>query len=90
MADGFIGEIRLFAGNFAPQGWALCEGQLLAISQHTALFSILGTAYGGDGKSSFALPDLRGRVRDEVVRVVDSWRQPRRNGRADRVAQPEL
>ena len=62
MADGFIGEIRLFAGNFAPQGWALCEGQLLAISQHTALFSILGTAYGGDGKSSFALPDLRGRV----------------------------
>jgi microcystin-dependent protein len=62
MADGFIGEIRLFAGDFAPQGWALCEGQLLAISQHTALFTILGTTYGGDGKASFALPDLRGRV----------------------------
>lgn len=57
-----IGTIILFAGNFAPRSWAFCEGQLLSISQNTALFSILGTTYGGDGKSTFALPDLRGRV----------------------------
>ena len=60
--DPFIGEIRMFAGNFAPRGWAKCEGQLLAISSNTALFSILGTMYGGDGSSTFGLPDLRGRV----------------------------
>lgn len=60
--DPFLGEIRLFAGNFAPRGWALCEGQLLAVSQYDALFSILGTTYGGDGETTFALPDLRGRV----------------------------
>jgi len=60
--DQYIGEIRIFAGNYAPSGWALCEGQLLPISQNTALFSILGTTYGGDGKTNFALPDLRGRV----------------------------
>jgi len=60
--DPFIGEIRMFAGNFAPRGWAKCEGQLLAISQYSALFSILGTTYGGDGRTTFALPDLRGRV----------------------------
>ncbi|HPG11088.1 MAG TPA: tail fiber protein [Chitinophagaceae bacterium] len=60
--DQMIGEIRLFAGNFAPRGWALCQGQLLNISQYTALFSILGTTYGGDGRTTFALPDLRGRV----------------------------
>ncbi|MFD1063854.1 phage tail protein [Winogradskyella litorisediminis] len=60
--DAMIGEVKLFAGNFAPRGWAKCEGQLLAISQHTALFSILGTTYGGDGRTTFALPDLRGRV----------------------------
>ncbi|MEO0874718.1 MAG: tail fiber protein, partial [Bacteroidota bacterium] len=59
---GFLGEVRIFAGNFAPRGWALCEGQLLAISQNTALFSILGTIYGGDGRTTFALPDLRGRA----------------------------
>ncbi|WP_083928386.1 tail fiber protein [Marinobacterium rhizophilum] len=58
----FIGEIIMFAGNFAPRGWALCNGQLLAISQNTALFSILGTTFGGDGQTTFALPDLRGRV----------------------------
>ncbi len=57
----FIGEIRLFAGNFAPRGWAFCNGQLLSIAQNTALFSILGTTYGGDGRTTFALPDLRGR-----------------------------
>ena len=57
----FIGEVRWFAGNFAPRGWALCDGQLLPISQNEALFSILGTTYGGDGETTFGLPDLRGR-----------------------------
>ena len=61
-ADPFIGEIVLFAGNFAPRGWAFCDGQLLPISSHQALFAILGTTYGGDGRTTFALPDLRGRV----------------------------
>ncbi|HXV34745.1 MAG TPA: tail fiber protein [Gaiellaceae bacterium] len=60
--DPFIGEIRLVAFNFAPRGWALCEGQLLPINQNQALFALLGTAYGGDGRTTFALPDLRGRV----------------------------
>ena len=59
MSSPFVAEIRIFAGNFAPTGWALCDGQLLPISQNTALFSLLGTTYGGDGKSTFALPDLR-------------------------------
>lgn len=58
--NGMIGEVKLFAGNFAPRGWALCQGQMLAISSNSALFSILGTTYGGDGRSTFALPDLRG------------------------------
>lgn len=58
----FIGQIMMFAGTFAPQGWALCDGQLLAISQYPALYSILGTTYGGDGKTTFALPDLRSRI----------------------------
>jgi len=62
MASPFIGQITLFAGNFAPRGWAFCNGQLLSISQNTALFSILGTTYGGDGRTTFGLPDLRGRV----------------------------
>ena len=62
MADPFVAEIRMFGGNFAPKGWAFCDGQLLPISQNTALFSLLGTFYGGDGKSTFALPDLRGRA----------------------------
>lgn len=62
MPAPFVGEIRIFAGNFAPTGWAFCNGQLLPISQNTALFSILGTTYGGDGRSTFALPDLQGRV----------------------------
>jgi len=60
--EPFIGQIIMFGGNFAPRGWAFCDGQLLAISQNTALFSILGTTYGGDGRTSFALPDLRSRV----------------------------
>ncbi len=60
--EGFIGEIKMFGGNFAPRGWAFCNGQLLPINQNQALFSILGTTYGGDGRTTFALPDLRGRV----------------------------
>jgi len=60
--DPFIGEIKIFAGNFAPKGHAFCEGQLMPISQNTALFSILGTTYGGDGRTTFGLPDLRGRA----------------------------
>ena len=62
MADPFVAEIRIFPFNFAPKGWARCDGQLLPISQNTALFSLLGTTYGGDGKSNFALPDLQGRA----------------------------
>jgi microcystin-dependent protein len=60
--EPILGEIVMFAGNFAPRGWALCEGQLLAISQNDALFSLLGTVYGGDGRTTFGLPDLRGRL----------------------------
>ena len=60
MADPFVAEIRIFPFNFAPKGWAFCNGQLIAISQNTALFSLLGTTYGGDGKSTFALPNLQG------------------------------
>ena len=60
--EPFIGQIMLFAGNFAPRGWALCNGQLMSIAQNSALFSILGTTYGGDGHTTFALPDLRGRA----------------------------
>lgn len=62
MSEPFIGEIIMFAGNFAPRGWAFCAGQILPIAQNTALFSILGTTYGGNGQTTFALPDLRGRV----------------------------
>lgn len=61
-SEPFIGEVRIFAGNFAPRGWAFCDGQLLQISQNTALFSILGTTYGGDGRTTLGLPDLRGRA----------------------------
>lgn len=62
MASAFIGQISLFAGNFPPRNWAFCDGQLLSIAQNTALFSLLGTTYGGNGQTTFALPDLRGRV----------------------------
>jgi microcystin-dependent protein len=62
MADPFVAEIRIFPFNFAPTGWAFCNGQLLPISQNTALFSLLGTTYGGDGQSTFALPNLQGRA----------------------------
>src|SRR6266446_8367820 len=62
MSSPFVGEIRMFAGNFAPQGWMFCEGQLLAISENETLFNLIGTTYGGDGQNTFALPDLRGRL----------------------------
>ncbi len=62
MSEPFVGEIRMFAGNFAPRGWAFADGQLLAVSQNDALFSLLGTIYGGDGRTTFGLPDLRGRI----------------------------
>lgn len=62
MAQPYVGEIRMFAGNFAPAGWMLCQGQLIAISEYDTLFNLIGTTYGGDGQSTFALPDLRGRV----------------------------
>ncbi len=62
MSDPFVGEIKMFAGNFAPRGWAFCDGQLMAVSQNDALFSLLGTIYGGDGRTTFALPDMRSRI----------------------------
>src|SRR5207302_2182282 len=62
MAQPYVGEIRMFAGNFAPAGWMFCEGQLLPISENETLFLVIGTTYGGDGQSTFALPDLRGRI----------------------------
>lgn len=62
MSNPYVGEIRLFAGNFAPAGWMLCQGQLLSIAENEVLFQLIGTTYGGDGQSTFALPDLRGRV----------------------------
>ena len=62
MSEPYVGEIRMFAANFAPRDWAFCDGQLLAVSQNDALFSLLGTIYGGDGRTTFGLPDLRGRI----------------------------
>jgi microcystin-dependent protein len=62
MAQPYVGEIRMFAGNFAPAGWMMCEGQLLPISENETLFQLIGTTYGGDGESTFALPDMRGRI----------------------------
>ncbi len=62
MSEPFIGEIKMFAGNFAPNGWSFCDGDLIAVSQNDALFSLFGTIYGGDGRTTFALPDLRGRI----------------------------
>lgn len=62
MSEAYVGEIRVFAGNYAPQGWALCDGSLLSIASNTALFTLIGTTYGGDGQSTFALPDMRGRA----------------------------
>src|SRR5688572_13508567 len=60
--EGYLAQVIMFAGNFAPRGWAFCQGQILSIAQNTALFALLGTTYGGNGQTTFALPDLRGRV----------------------------
>ena len=77
MAQPYVGEIRMFAGNFAPAGWMFCEGQLLPISENETLFQLIGTTYGGDGQSTFALPDLRGRIP-----IAPGQRlHPRRDGR---------
>ena len=68
MSEPFLGEIRMVGFTFAPQGWALCNGQIMSISQNTALFSLLGTTYGGNGQTTFALPDLRGRIQTSRTR----------------------
>jgi len=70
MSNPFLAEIRIFSGNFAPKGWALCDGQLMPISQNTALFSLLGTTYGGDGRSNFALPNLQGSAPLHLARAL--------------------
>lgn len=62
MSESYVGEIRMFAGNYAPEGWAMCNGQLLSIAENDVLFALIGTTYGGDGQTNFALPDLRGRI----------------------------
>ncbi|WP_127589105.1 phage tail protein [Paenibacillus koleovorans] len=62
MSDQYLGEIRLFSGNYAPQGWAMCNGQILSISENEALYTLIGATYGGDGRTTFGLPDLRGRI----------------------------
>lgn len=81
-SDPFMGEVVLFAGNFAPRGWAFCEGQLLPISQNTALFSLLGTTYGGDGRTTFGLPDFRGRLAIHAGRGpgLQQWRLGQKGG----------
>ena len=74
MAQPYIGEIRMFAGNFAPAGWMFCEGQLLPISENEALFQLIGTTYGGNGETNFALPDLRGRLPlHQVIKGVNPF-----------------
>jgi len=77
MSEPFLGELRMMAFNFAPKGWAPCNGQLLPINQNQALFSLLGTMYGGDGRVNFALPDLRGRV---PLHIRAGWTQGQRGG----------
>ena len=80
MAQPYVGEIRMFAGNFAPAGWMFCEGQLLPISENETLFQLIGTTYGGDGQSTFALPDLRGRIPVHQGNGVHPGRDRRRRG----------
>ncbi|PWK13485.1 phage tail protein [Tumebacillus permanentifrigoris] len=77
MSESYVGEIRMFAGNFAPAGWAFCDGSLMSISENEALFALLGTTYGGDGQTTFALPDLRGRV---PIHVSSSYSLGARGG----------
>ena len=68
--EPLLGEIRMFGGNFAPKGWALCDGRLLSITQNSALFTVIGTMFGGDGVTNFALPDLQGKVAEGVTFVI--------------------
>jgi hypothetical protein len=87
--DAFLGEIRMFAGTYAPPGWALCDGRLLQIAQNQALFSLLGATYGGDGRTTFALPDLRGRVPMHAGQAPGlTVRKPGDKGGAEMVAPP--
>ena len=81
MAQPFVGEIRMFAGNFEIAGWMFCDGRLLPISENEVLFTLIGTTYGGDGESTFALPDLRGRVPIQTATASSSRRRaaPRRS-----------
>src|SRR5215813_2872572 len=90
MAQPYVGEIRMFAGNFAPAGWMFCEGQLLPISENETLFNLIGTTYGGDGQSTFALPDLRGRVpRPPEPELPAGPDRRRRNRHADGESAPD-
>ena len=90
MSEPFIAEIIMFGGNFAPRGWAFCEGQLLPISQNAALFSLIGTTYGGDGRTSTALPDLRGRVAIQAGTGpgLPSYRLGQRGGQPTHILTP--
>lgn len=90
MSEPFIAEIRIFAGNFAPRGWAFCEGQLLPIAQNTALFSLIGTTYGGDGRTTCALPDLQGRAPMHPGRApgLSAWRLGQKAGAETDTLQP--
>ena len=84
MSEPFVGEIRMFGFGFAPQGWGLCNGQLLPINQNQALFSLLGTTYGGDGRTTFALPDMRSRVPPARARARGSRPTPKARRAAPR------
>jgi microcystin-dependent protein len=87
MANAYVGEIRIFAGNFAPLGWALCDGRVVSIAENSELFALLGTIYGGDGVRTFALPDLRGRALIHQVQGAGlSLYQPGESGGAESVA----
>lgn len=77
MSEPFLAEVRIFGFNFAPRGWALCDGQILPINQNQSLYSLLGTTYGGDGRTSFALPDIRGRV---PIHVGEGHREGQKSG----------
>lgn len=85
MAQPYIGEIRMFAGNYEPVGWSFCQGQLVPISENETLFNLIGTTYGGDGQSTFALPDLRGRVPFHFGTIVGTSYQLGQNGGAETV-----
>ena len=86
MAEPFLGEVRLFAGNFAPVGWHFCDGTLLEISQNDALYALIGTTYGGDGFTTFGLPDLRGRIPVHVSAALPAKATKRRNGQGPRTS----